>query len=69
MDWSECPDVERVPGKVSGQWVVIGTRVLADEVIANADDGYTAEDLGEIFEGLPVERARRVVEFARLRHG
>ena len=29
IDWSECPDVERIPGKVSGQWIVVGTRILA----------------------------------------
>jgi hypothetical protein len=27
LDWSQCPAVERVPGKVSGAWVFRGTRV------------------------------------------
>ena len=44
MDWSGCPAVERVPGKVSGQWIVKGTRILADGVLENADAGYTAEE-------------------------
>jgi uncharacterized protein (DUF433 family) len=36
MDWSKCPDVERAPGKVSGAWVVKGTRVPAQAVVDNA---------------------------------
>ena len=45
IDWTDCPDVEQVPGKVSGQPVVVGTRILAQRVIDNADDGYTAEQI------------------------
>jgi uncharacterized protein (DUF433 family) len=66
IDWSECPDVERVPGRVSGQWVVKDTRILAQGVIDNADAGVTAEEIGdEIFDGLGVDRARRIIEYAR----
>ena len=28
IDWSDCPDMEQVPGRVSGQWTVVGTRIL-----------------------------------------
>ena len=66
MDWSGCDDVEQIPGKVSGQPVVAGTRILAQGVIDNAEDGYSAEDLAnEHFPGLGVERARRIIAFAR----
>jgi uncharacterized protein (DUF433 family) len=69
MDWSKCPEVERVPGKVSGAWVVKGTRVSVQAVIDNAEDGYTPEQIaGEIFEGLPLDRVRSVIRFARI-HG
>jgi uncharacterized protein (DUF433 family) len=65
IDWSGCPDVERVPGKVSGQPIVVGTRILAQGIIDNADD-YTAEEIAsEIYEGLDVRRARRIIEYAR----
>ena len=65
MDWSECPDVERTPGKVSGTWVVKGTRVPVQSVLDNAKDGYSPEQIaGEIFEGLPIERVRSVIRFA-----
>jgi len=36
LDWSHCTDVERIPGKVSGAWLVVGTRIPADAVIDNA---------------------------------
>ncbi len=66
IDWTDCPDVERIPGKVSGQWIVVGTRILAQGVIDNAEDGYTPEELAdEHFLGLGVERARRIIAFAK----
>jgi len=42
MDWSKCPDVERTAGKVSGAWVVKGTRVPVQAVVDNAKDGIYA---------------------------
>ena len=27
LDWSDCPAGEGVPGKVSGAWVLKGTRI------------------------------------------
>jgi uncharacterized protein (DUF433 family) len=65
MDWSNCPDVERIPGKVSGQWIVRGTRILADGVIENADDCTPEEIANEILPGLGVERAGRIIAYAR----
>lgn len=65
MDWSHCPDVERIPGKVSGAWLVVGTRIPADAVIENAEDGFTAEQIvAEIYPSLPVDRARRILAYA-----
>ena len=69
IDWGQCSDVERVPGRVSGAWVIRGTRVPVQAVIDNADDGFTAEQIAaEIYHGLPVEPARRVIEFAKRAH-
>ncbi|MBV9577397.1 MAG: DUF433 domain-containing protein [Chloroflexi bacterium] len=66
MDWSQCDEVESVPGKMSGAWVIKGTRIPAQGVIDNADDGYSAEQIAtEIYEGLPIESARRVIDFAK----
>jgi uncharacterized protein (DUF433 family) len=66
MDWSKSPDVESRPGVVSGAFVVKGTRVPADAVIDNAEDGFTAEEIvTEIYPTVPLDRARRIIEFAR----
>jgi uncharacterized protein (DUF433 family) len=66
IDWSKCADAESAPEKMSGAWVVRGTRVPVQAVLDNADDGYTAEQIStEIYHGLPVERTRRVIAFAR----
>lgn len=65
VDWSHCKDVERIAGRVSGQWVVRGTRVLADSLIENADDGYTAEMLADPFDGLELAPTRRILDYAR----
>lgn len=64
LDWTDCKDVERVPGRVSGQPVVKDTRILASCVTDNMDDS-TPEEIDEMFPGLGVERARRIVDYAR----
>jgi uncharacterized protein (DUF433 family) len=65
IDWCDCPDVERVPGRVSGQWVVKDTRVLADAVIENADD-YSPEEIAtDLYPDVGAERARRIIAYAR----
>jgi uncharacterized protein (DUF433 family) len=67
IDWSKCADVESVPGKVSGAWVIKGTRVPAQAIVDNARDGFTPEQIAtEIFEGVPVDRVRAVLRFAKL---
>ena len=69
MDWSQCPDVESVPGKVSGAWVLKGTRVKADAIVENAAEGFSAEEIAtEVFEGEPIERIHGVLRFAEA-HG
>jgi uncharacterized protein (DUF433 family) len=70
IDWSACPDVERVPCRVSGQWVVVGTRILADGVVENAGAGLSPEEIGvEIFDGLGADRASRIIQYARTHAG
>jgi uncharacterized protein (DUF433 family) len=66
MDWSQCPDVERIPGKVSGKPIVKGTRILADAVLENAEAGFTPEEIAtDIYPGMTAEQARRIVAYAR----
>jgi uncharacterized protein (DUF433 family) len=66
IDWSKCEDVESVPGRVSGAWVIKDTRVQADAVVENAMAGATPEEIAsEIFE-LPLERVKSVLRFAQI---
>jgi uncharacterized protein (DUF433 family) len=66
IDWSQCGDVESVPGRVSGAWVIKGTRVQAQAVVDNAKAGCSAEEIAtEIFE-LPLERVKAVLRFAKI---
>jgi uncharacterized protein (DUF433 family) len=64
MDWSDCPEVEREEGKVSGTWIVKGSRVSAQALIDNARDGFSPDNIADMFEGLPVDRVRAVLRFA-----
>ena len=69
IHWSKSPEVERNPEIVSGAWVVRGTRIPAQAVIDNAEDGYTAEEIvAEIYPTLPLEPARRIIALAERAH-
>jgi uncharacterized protein (DUF433 family) len=66
MDWSQCADVEQVAGRLSGRWVVRDTRIPVEALLDNANDGFSAEEIAaQIYEGLSLERARRIIAFAR----
>jgi uncharacterized protein (DUF433 family) len=49
LDWSQCPAVESIPGKVSGAWVFKGTRMPVSLVFENLEAGATIEDIIEWF--------------------
>jgi uncharacterized protein (DUF433 family) len=63
LDWSQCPAVERIPGKVGGAWLFKGSRTPVSVVFNNLEDGMTID---EIVEQFPVSREeiRAVLEFA-----
>jgi uncharacterized protein (DUF433 family) len=68
IDWTQCPDVESVPGRCSGAWVVKGTRILVEGILENAEEGLTAEEIAtEVYDGLEADRARRILDYARSR--
>jgi uncharacterized protein (DUF433 family) len=49
LDWSQCPAVESVPGKVSGAWVFKGTRMPVSLVFENLEAGATIEEIMDWF--------------------
>jgi len=63
LDWSQCPAVESVPGKLSGAWVFKGTRTPVAIIFENLEDGMTVDGVVEQF---PVtrEQVKAVLEFA-----
>jgi len=62
LDWSQCPAVESVPGKVSGAWVFRGTRMPVSIVFENLASGMTVEEVIEQFD-VTHEQVRDVLEF------
>lgn len=64
LDWSQCPAVERVPGKVSGAWVLRGTRMPVSTIFENLEAGANIDDILKWFEGLDREQVKAVIEFA-----
>jgi uncharacterized protein (DUF433 family) len=64
IDWSQCAAVESVPGKVSGAWVLKGTRMPVSAIFENIAEGANIDDLMGWFEGLDREQVKAVVEFA-----
>jgi uncharacterized protein (DUF433 family) len=50
LDWSQCPAVESVPGKVSGAWVFKGTRMPVQTVFANLQAGMSVQEITEVFD-------------------
>ena len=61
-DWSTCPEVESVPGKVSGNWVFTGTRLPVYALFENLAEGATIYDFVEWFDAADEEQVRAVLE-------
>ena len=61
LDWSQCPAVESIPGKVSGAWVFRGTRLPVATVIENLED-LSFEEVMEQFD-VTREQIRSVLDF------
>ena len=61
-DWSKCPAVESVPGRLSGAWVFKGTRLPVSALFGNLAEGATVHDFVEWFDGDEAQ-VRAVLEF------
>jgi len=53
LEWSQCPAVESIPGKVSGAWLLRGTRTPVKVLFENLEAGMSIE---EVIEQFPVTR-------------
>lgn len=61
LDWSQCPAVESIPGKVSGAWVFRGTRLPVAIVMENLED-LSVEEVMEEFD-VTREQITAVLDF------
>jgi uncharacterized protein (DUF433 family) len=62
-DWSQCPAVESVPGRLNGAWVFRDTRLPVSTVFENLEDGATIDEITEWFR-ISKEPVIAVLEFA-----
>jgi uncharacterized protein (DUF433 family) len=63
LDWSQCPAVESIPGRVSGAWVFKDTRMPVSNVFENLESGATIDEIMEWFD-VTREQVVAVLEFA-----
>ncbi len=61
LDWSQCPAVESVPGRVGGAWVFRGTRLPVATVIENPQD-LAIDEVMEQFD-VRREQIKAVLDF------
>ena len=73
VDWTQSPDIEVIPGKVSGRPLLRETRIPADMLVAYYESqvthgmspGQAFADTNENYPGAGADRLRRVLEYAR----
>ncbi len=63
LEWSDCPAVESVPGRLSGAWVFRDTRMPVSAVFQNLEAGATVDEIAEWFD-LSKEQIIAVLAFA-----
>lgn len=63
LDWSQCPAVESIPGKVSGAWVLKGTRMPVQTIFENLEAGLSVKEITEVFD-VTTQEVKAVLHFA-----
>lgn len=63
LDWSQCSAVESIPGKVSGAWVLKGTRMPVQTIFENLEAGLSIKEITEVFD-VTEEEVKAVLHFA-----
>ncbi len=61
LDWSQCPAVESIPGKVSGAWVFRNTHLPVATVFENLED-LSVEEVMDQFD-VTREQIQAVLDF------
>jgi uncharacterized protein (DUF433 family) len=63
LDWSQCPAVESVPGRLGGVWVFRNTRMPVSTVFDNLEAGASVDEIIEQFD-ITREQINAVLWFA-----
>ena len=63
LDWSKCPAVESIPGRLGGAWVFRNTRMPVSAVFENLEAGASIDEIIEQFD-ITREQINTVLEFA-----
>ncbi len=63
LDWSQCPAVESIPGKVSGAWVLKGTRMPVQTIFENLEAGLSVKEITEVLD-VTEQEVKAVLHFA-----
>jgi uncharacterized protein (DUF433 family) len=68
VDWSGCPLVERVAGRVSGVPTLLNSRLPADSIVSNFDAGESPEAIADMYQ-VPVELIQGILDYASTYRG
>jgi uncharacterized protein (DUF433 family) len=63
LDWSQCPAVESVPGRLGGAWVFRNSRMPVSAVFENLEAGSSIDEIVEQFD-ITREQINAVLTFA-----
>lgn len=63
LDWSDCPEVESVPGRLSGAWVFRDTRMPVSAVFENLQAGASLDEIVDQFD-ITKKQISAVLEYA-----
>jgi len=63
LDWSQCPAVDSIPGKVSGAWVLRGTRMPVQIIFESLEAGLSVKEITEVFD-VTEEEVKAVLHYA-----
>ena len=61
-NWTKCPAVERVPGKISGAWAFTGTRVPVYALFENLESGATVKEFLDWYPDVEEWQVRAVLD-------
>jgi uncharacterized protein (DUF433 family) len=64
LDWNECAAVERIAGKVGGEWLFKGTRVPVKALFENLESGAGIDDFLTWFPGVTRDQVELVLRHA-----